>query len=99
MVIDRTVFQAVNRSMDCFHDCVKTFLVLPVRVYVEPYADRIAFQGPPKDGSIFRCSPQSIILGQGILFPKTCRGTDHFHHRILWGSKKILRKWAGVQKF
>ena len=93
-----TVFQAINRSMDCFHDCVKAFLVLPVRVDIEPYADRIAFQSPSKDGGIFRCGPQGIILGQRIFSPEAGRGTDHFHHRFLWGGKKILRKRIGVQK-
>ncbi len=60
--MDRPAFQAVNGRMDCFHDCVEALLVFPVRVYVEPDVDGIAFQGSPKDGGIFCGGMQGIIF-------------------------------------
>ena len=57
--------------MERCQEVIQMLLVFLVDADVQPDPDRIAFQGTPEYGSVPRSSAYGIILGKGILFPKT----------------------------
>ena len=71
---------------------VQMLLVFPVEFYIQPDPEGIAMEGTLENSGIHCRGVQGIIFCQGILFQKACRGTDHFHPRLLWCGEKILCK-------